>query len=191
MHSAYRYIIRPEGNDFEFMMSDPIVISSHQFPVPYEYIELTLLLRDQTERKEYLMQVVPNKEILSRNSPPLELDLNFLIIGIDSVSNSQAQRKLSKSYNYIRDVLEGYIFMGHSVVGDGTTEQLAALLTGKGEREHKESRRGEFDAEPVDDWNWIFKKAKGNTRIIVLTLLFLVVFFTQQDNIYCEYFFPL
>lgn len=110
------------------------------------------------------MQVVPREEILSRPSPPSELDLNILILGIDSISNGHAQRKLPKSYNYIRDVLEGYIFMGHSVVGDGTTEQLAAFLTGKGEREYKESRRGEPNAKPVDDWNWIFKKAKGNSN---------------------------
>ncbi|XP_028405370.1 uncharacterized protein LOC114527863 [Dendronephthya gigantea] len=160
-YSAYRYIIRPEEDDFAFMMSRPIVITSRLFPVSHEYIELTLLLSDQTEQKEYLMQVVPNQDILSRDSPPLELDLNFLIIAIDSVSNSQAQRQLSKTYNYIRSVLGGYIFMGHSVVGDGTTEQIAALLTGKGEREYRESRRGKINAEPVDDWNWIFKKAKA------------------------------
>ena len=107
------------------------------------------------------MQVVRREEIVSRPSTKTELDLNILIIGIDSISNGHAQRKLPKSYNYIRNVLGGYVFMGHSVVGDGTTEQVAAFLTGKGEQEYAESRRGEPNAKPVDDWNWIFKKAKG------------------------------
>ena len=160
-YAAYRYITRPQGDDFSFLLSDPIAIASHTFPVPHEYIELTLILTDQTVLKEYLMQVVPRQEIISRPLPASELDLNILIIGIDSISNGHAQRKLPKSYNYIRNVLEGNIFMGHSVVGDGTTEQLAAFLTGMGEQEYAESRRGETDAQPVDSWNWIFKKAKG------------------------------
>jgi hypothetical protein len=130
--------------------------------VPHEYIELILILTNGNELKEYLLQVVPKKEIISRPSPASELDLNILIIGIDSISNGHAQRKLPKSYNYIRNILEGYMFMGHSVVGDGTTEQLAAFLTGLGEQEYAESRRGKRNAKTVDNWNWIFKKAKGN-----------------------------
>ena len=143
-------------------MSGRIKVTSwQQFSLPHEYIELTLKLKNGKVLKEYLMQVVRRQEIISRPSPESELDLNILIIGIDSISNGHAQRKLPKSYNYIRNVLEGNIFMGHSVVGDGTTEQLAAFLTGMGEQEYAESRRGEIDAQPVDDWNWIFKKAKG------------------------------
>jgi hypothetical protein len=143
-------------------MSNRIKITSwRQFPVPHEYIELTLKLKNGKELKEYLMQVVRRKEIISRPSPASELDLNILIIGIDSISNGHAQRKLPKTYNYIRNVLEGNIFVGHSVVGDGTTEQLAAFLTGMGEQEYAESRRGRDDTQTVDGWNWIFKKAKG------------------------------
>ena len=160
-YAAYRFISRPESDDFAFVMSDPIAVSSRIFQVPHEYIELALILTDQNVLKEYLMQVIPRQAIISRPSTASEMDLNILIIGIDSTSNGHAQRKLPKSYSYIRNVLEGYIFMGHSVVGDGTTEQLAAFLTGKGEQEYAESRRGEPRAKPVDKWNWIFKKAKG------------------------------
>ena len=169
-YAAYRFISRPEGDDFAFLMSDPIAVASHIFPVPHEYIELTLILADQKVLKEYLMQVIPRQKIASRPSPALEMDLNILIIGIDSISNGHAQRKLPKSYNYIRNILEGYIFMGHSVVGDGTTEQLAAFLTGKGEQEYAESRRGEPHAKPVDKWNWIFKKAKGEVKTGIQTI---------------------
>ena len=143
-------------------MSEPISVSTlERFRVPHEYIELALTLTNGNELKEYLMQVIPRQDIISRPSTASEIDFNILIIGIDSISNGHAQRKLPKSYSYIRNVLEGYIFLGHSVVGDGTTEQLAAFLTGKGEQEYAESRRGEPHAKPVDKWNWIFKKAKG------------------------------
>ena len=160
-YAAYRYITRPEGDDFKFQLSSSHPVSSSYSSVPHEYIQLTLKLTTGGELKEYMMQAFPRQDIKSRPSLKSELDLNILIIGIDSISNGHAQRKLPKSYNYIQKVLQGYMFMGNSVVGDGTTEQLAAFLTGRGEQEYAESRRGQPDAKPVDDWNWIFKKAKG------------------------------
>ena len=142
-------------------MSDSVEITTfEQFQVPHEHIELTMTLDDKTTVKESLIQVIAKDEKFSSSSPDTEMDLNILIIGIDSTSNGHAQRQLPKSYKFIRDVLHGYIFMGHSVVGDGTTEQVAAFLTGKGEQEYYESRRGEANAKTVDDWNFIFKRAK-------------------------------
>ena len=49
-------------------------------------------------------------------------------------------------------------------MGDGTTAQLAALLTGIAEKEQPEARRDMGTAaSPVDNWRWIFKdfKQKG------------------------------
>lgn len=106
---------------------------------------------------------MPRPEITQREASKTELGLNVLIFAMDSVSNGHAQRKLPKSYAYIRDVLQGHVFMGHSAVGDGTTEQLAAMLSGKGEREQPESRRGMPGAQVVDSWDWVFNKAKGKT----------------------------
>ena len=53
------------------------------------------------------------------------------------------------------------IFNGHSVVGDGTTEQLTAILSGLGELEQYESRRHHGNPKPVDGWTWIYKELKG------------------------------
>ena len=56
-----------------------------------------------------------------------------------------------------------YYLVGHTIVGDGTTAQLCAMLTGKNEEELPEARRGYKDSQTVDRWPFIFKdfKRKG------------------------------
>ena len=46
-------------------------------------------------------------------------------------------------------------------MGDGTTPQLTAMLTGKPVEEQYESRTGMANARPIDGWTWIFKELKG------------------------------
>ena len=129
--------------------------------ISHEFIELTLKLTNGDVVKEHLFQVLRRPELTKRQSRKSELGLNVVIFAMDSISNGHAQRKLPKSYGYIRDELEAYVFSGHSAVGDGTTEQLAAMLSGKGERQQPEARKGMPGAKVVDNWDWIFKKAKG------------------------------
>jgi hypothetical protein len=44
-----------------------------------------------------------------------------------------------------------------------------------GEQEYAESRRGEIGARFVDNWNWIFKKAKGEINNDQISMAFCVV----------------
>jgi len=52
---------------------------------------------------------------------------------------------------------------GETIVGDGTTAQLSAMLTGIEEKRQAEARRRISSSQPVDSWRWIFKdfKEKG------------------------------
>ena len=45
-------------------------------------------------------------------------------------------------------------------MGDGTTAQLSALLTGIEEKRQPEARRRKSSSQPVDNWRWIFKDFK-------------------------------
>ena len=45
-------------------------------------------------------------------------------------------------------------------MGDGTTAQLCAMLTGIAEKEQPEARRSEPNAKTVDNWRWIFRDLK-------------------------------
>ena len=46
------------------------------------------------------------------------------------IAHASARRKLPKGYKYLKDELGAMIFNGQSVVGDGTTEKITAMLTG-------------------------------------------------------------
>ena len=52
------------------------------------------------------------------------------------------------------------MFEGHTAVGDGTTPQLLAMLTGQTEEELPESRVGYKGSRPVDNFPWIWNDFK-------------------------------
>ena len=58
----------------------------------------------------------------------LGLDVVFLMI--DSQSNANFHRHLNKSMNRLLNDEDTIILNGHTIVGDGTTAQLAGILTG-------------------------------------------------------------
>ena len=144
-------------------LDEPVTVEGNTATISDKFIELTLKLANGDLLKEHLFQILP--KAADRQPINSELNLNIVIFAMGSTSHGHAQRKLPKSYAYIRDELQGYIFSGHSAVGDGTTEQLAALLSGRGESEQPEARRGMPGAKVVDGWDWIFRKAKGKNDI--------------------------
>ena len=69
-------------------------------------------------------------------------------------------RKIVQENKNIDDSL---LLTGKTIVGDGTTAQLTAMLTGIAEKDQPEARRSESSSDTVDKWRWIFKdfKQKG------------------------------
>ena len=57
--------------------------------------------------------------------------LNIIILGLDSVSRLVAERKLPLTMAYLRDKLGAYVMKGYTKIGDNTTPNLIAMLTGK------------------------------------------------------------
>ncbi len=161
--AKYRRIIRK--GDFKFILgkSVPVPAMNTTEKITDEFIQVEYFLKSQNRVKEMFLQPVPHEHLLKRsaeNQPGIPL--NILIIGIDSLSHSNARRKLPKVYKYLKNELRSMLFNGHSTVGDGTTEQLTAMLTGLGELEQYESRRHHKNPRPVDGWSWIYKQLKGN-----------------------------
>ena len=157
--AIYRQIKR--DGDFKIAYGPPIPVT-HKDEIKDEFIEVEYILKDEKRIKEVFIQPVLHEHLKNREiSKKPGIPLNILIIGIDSVSHANAQRKLPKVYKLLKDDFEAFIFNGHSIVGDGTTEQLAAMLTGLGELEQYESRRHHKNPRPVDGWNWIYKQLKG------------------------------
>ena len=80
---------------------------------------------------EFHAEVVSKPDVLQRKLHKGGLDVNVLMIGLDSTSSAQMQRALPEVYKYLKNELSSHIFQGYSIVGDGTTPQLTAMLTGK------------------------------------------------------------
>ena len=139
-----------------------------------EFIEVEYLLKNEGKVKEIFAQPILHEHLLSRTAQREPgIPLNILIISIDSLSHANARRKLPEVYKYLKDELGAMTFNGLSIVGDGTTEQLTAMLTGLGELEQYESRRHHDNPKPVDGWTWIYKQLKGKKGAeVVITFFF-------------------
>ena len=82
------------------------------------------------------------------------------MFGFDSVSRLTWMRTLPRSYQYLVDQLGATVLRGYNVVGDGTTQAILPILTGKTEIELPESRRGFAGATRVDGHPWIWNELR-------------------------------
>ena len=131
-------------------------------PITDEFLEVDFKLKDGATSTEFFLQAVPRKSLLNRRpQKPPGIPLNILIIGVDSLSHAGAKRKLPKIYEFLKKDLDSYIFEGHTVTGDGTTQQLTPMLTGRKFSEQYEGRAGFQGARTLDDWTWIYKQLTG------------------------------
>ena len=161
--AKYQRIIRKGDFQFTLGKSVPVPAMNTTEKITDEFIQVEYFLKSENRVKEMFLQPVPHKHLLKRiaeNQPGIPL--NILIIGIDSLSHSNAKRKLPEVYKYLKNELRSMLFNGHSKVGDGTTAQLTAMLTGLGELEQYESRRHHKNPRPVDGWSWIYKQLEGS-----------------------------
>jgi hypothetical protein len=99
-----------------------------------DYEELNGRFEEMPDFEQYIAQVYPTKEILERlkDTKPKKnsLQMNILIFALDSMSHLSYQRKLPKTYDYLKNNLEAFILNAYNIVGDATTAALIPLLTG-------------------------------------------------------------
>ena len=92
---------------------------------------------------QFIVQVYPKegvhrrilkqmRELNAERKHLREMSMNVLIFGLDSMSHMSYQRKLPKTYTFLRDKLRAVILHGYNIVGDATTAALLPMLTGKG-----------------------------------------------------------
>ena len=60
------------------------------------------------------------------------LPLNVAVVVFDSTSLAHFRRVFPRVEAYMKSELNSVFFEGHSIVGDGTTPALTAMLTGEG-----------------------------------------------------------
>lgn len=164
---SFQTIHRLNGSDSGFTLGEPtplkykgpIVKLNHDFiKINAEFVINGLIQND------FHAQVIPKPAVLQRTANQRAgLPLNIIILGLDQTSQATFQRLLPNSYKFLRDELQAFMFKGLSLVGEATTPQITALLTGRTVEENNknhEARIGFDGAGTVDEWPFIFQTLK-------------------------------
>lgn len=139
----------------------------------HDFIKIRAEFVNGMIQTDFHAQVIPKPSVLQRK--PLQragLPLNIIILGLDQTSRATFQRLLPKSYKFLQDELQAFIFKGFSLVGEATTPQLTALLTGRTVEENceiHEARTGFAGARTVDEWPFIFKTLKKHGYVTLFS----------------------
>ncbi|CAH8589558.1 unnamed protein product [Dicrocoelium dendriticum] len=95
----------------------------------------------------------------SRNIAPV---YNILLLGLDSISQRAAAQYLPKTMQLLDSWPSAYTMKWYNVIGDGTTANLMALLTGRFEHELPEARKSRIplrsNGSVLDSYPWIWKE---------------------------------
>ena len=110
------------------LMKDPITPNNPQVPINEDMIRVDITTTGGDKQTDMHLKISPKAEVLKRPVKDGLDALNIIMLGFDSTSHSHFQRKLGKVYKYLKEDLKSFIFNGYSVVGDGTTPALLALL---------------------------------------------------------------
>ena len=110
--------------------------------LPHEYVHLEVVT-DKGPQHEFVLQAIPKPDVLARNHKcSSKLPLNIAIFLMDSTSSANFFRKMPKTAELLKKDENTLIFNGQTIVGDGTTFQLSAIMTGVSQRDNPEARRG-------------------------------------------------
>ena len=129
---TYQPIFRPAHKDWGFELGNEISlqVQERQFKLDSEFIRVQLATTQGTKHVEYHAQILPRSPEQGY-STVTGLPLSVVIIGFDSLSAAHFQRALPEAYKFMSEEMNSVFLKGYSVVGDGTTPALAALMTGQ------------------------------------------------------------
>ena len=151
----YETIQRTEGDDDSITYGDEVFVFKNDKiirQIQSDFVKVSYRTEDRSRKIEMFADVA-RKWHLAKQSK--EGHVNVVLIGFDSTSSANFKRKLTESYGYLVKKLQAFVFNGYSIVGDGTTPALTAMLTGK----WLKSLKGNFPS--LDDWPWIMKDYKS------------------------------
>ena len=154
------------GSDSGFRLGNrrPLKYKAPVLRLNHDFIQANAEFFNGVKQTDFHAQVVPKSHVLRRVSQQRAgIPLNIVILGLDQTSHATFQRLVRSSYKFLQDELQAFMFNGFSLVGEGTTPQLTALLTGRSLEENckiHEARTGFKGAGTVDPWPFIFRTLK-------------------------------
>ena len=106
---------------------------------------------------EYHAIVIPMTHFMNEIQTRDEYEaMNVALIILESQSAANIQRKMPRIFSYLKNAQNAFVFKGHTIVGDGTTDQLCAMLIGRLEQDLADASRSSLNSVFVDDWKFIF-----------------------------------
>uniref|UniRef100_A0A0R3SV63 Sulfatase domain-containing protein n=2 Tax=Hymenolepis diminuta TaxID=6216 RepID=A0A0R3SV63_HYMDI len=140
-------------DEYRSVYGDPFIdVKSGQL-LPRSQIMLLCQPRSNGSKWDADLLLIKRRFYLCGSDPVIQTNftannsaVNVLLLGIDSLSRLSWHRYLPKTVDKFAKLAEsrGTIFKKYHVVGDGTTSNLLAILTGHFEEELPESRRFEM-----------------------------------------------
>ena len=127
---------------------------------------------EDSDCDQFLVRIRPKPEVFERiakieaASPRRPLQLNVLMFALDSMSHLCYQRKMPRTYKYLRDELGAAILENYNIVGDATTAAIIPMLTG----------RFLLSTSCLLAWLVLFRGHPRPTGILLLLLLFVCLF---------------
>ncbi|KAK3096015.1 hypothetical protein FSP39_021950 [Pinctada imbricata] len=127
LHCSYSTVNRK--GDFDIEYSEEVTFDSPLY-IPSDIVRVRC--NDEKDRLIYdhihihvdYKTVLKNRNLKDESSDQLSVH----IFGLDSVSRLNAERKLMKTMKYIREELQGYVFEGHTKVGENTYPCIVPML---------------------------------------------------------------
>lgn len=134
--SAEKPIADQRGEQLEVVNDKEEVVADEKNKKDETYEDYNYIATEELpDFEQFIAQIYPTNEILDRvqNIKPQKnsLQMNVLILIVDSMSHLSYQRKLPKTYAYLKSSLDTFILNGYNIVGDATTAAMIPLLTGK------------------------------------------------------------
>ena len=154
--AKYESVIRPKGEDDKIMYGEKVFISQDDREIDSDFVKVSYKLKNGTRKVEMFAQIVEKQDVFKRK-PKLDTRPrpNVVLMGFDSTSNANFKRKLRRSFRYLVEKLDAFVFNGYTIIGDGTTAALTAILTGNLLRNKVTNNHTDLDS-----WPWIMTNYK-------------------------------
>jgi hypothetical protein len=153
--AKYETVIRPKGEDHRIMYGNMVFISQDDQKINNDFLKVSYKLKNGSRKVEMFAQIVEKQSVLKRKLTNARPRPNVVLMGFDSTSNANFKRKLGRSFRYLVEKLDAFVFNGYTIIGDGTTPALTAILTG-----NLLSTMVSNNHTDLDSWPWIMKNYK-------------------------------
>ena len=120
-----------------YVPGDVVRVRCYENELKYDHIHLNVDYK----------RIIKQKQLLEETDD----QLSVYVFGMDSVSRLNAERKLKRTLAFLREDLDGYVFEGHTKVGENTFPNILPFLTGQ-EAYVSESNYSTVDEHPFV-WN--------------------------------------